>query len=235
MENNNLPIEYKKSEPLTLRSHLKKYGKIIGSTVAFGASMTALFVGTAVFVPLVIPTGILAMYTTQKFLNNTLYKSYKDLDFIARKSGGKIKIYQDVVRPDIFIEMSKLDIREKIGFLQLQTLIGMTKFDRLDKKGNSVTIETNSHGIIRKTFKRLAELGYLENYQESLKGKSHLILEKITTGNMDIRKQTEMYTMQFQKTDKQIDFEDENFRRLFPAVFGVRGIIAKRRIYNRKG
>lgn len=123
--------------------------------------------------------GAISLYATQKFLNNTLYKSYKDLAFIARKVKGNVKIYQDVVRPDLFSKLKGLDTREKLGFLQLQALVGMTKFDAVDKKGRPITLETDSHGIIRKTFQALSELGYLQNYEEKYVKDSSLIMEKL--------------------------------------------------------
>lgn len=87
-----------------------------------------------------------------------MYTSYKDLAFIARKKGKNMKIYQDAVRPDIFKIIKGLDTREKLGFLQLQALVGMTKFEQVDRRGNPITLETDSHGIIRKTFQALNEL-----------------------------------------------------------------------------
>lgn len=78
-----------------------KCGKIIGSATAFAGSTIA-FVGSAALMPpLIIPVGLITLYTSQKLLNNTLYKSYKDLAFIVRKSGKNQKIFQDVMRPDL--------------------------------------------------------------------------------------------------------------------------------------
>ena len=111
--------------------------------------------GTAFFPPLAIPLAAIELYAAQTVLNNTKYKSFEDLAFVAGKKGKNIKIYQDVVRPDISKQIIGLDKREKLGFLQLQALVGMTKFDELDRKGNPQTIETDSHGIIRNTFQKL--------------------------------------------------------------------------------
>lgn len=77
--------------------------------------------------PLVIPVGLITLYTSQKLLNNTLYKSYKDLAFIVRKSGKNQKIFQDVMRPDLLKKTMGLDKRQKLGFLQLQALVRNVK------------------------------------------------------------------------------------------------------------
>lgn len=193
----------------------------MGSTVALCGSMA--------FMPaLALPMLGLSLYTAQKFLNETMYTSYKDLAFIVRKKGQNMKIYQDAVRPDLFREIQKLDSREKLGFLQLQALVGLTKFDGLNKNGNPITLETDSHGPIRKAFQTLAELGYLQNYEESHLKQSRLIIPKLAFANTDIRKKVDIYNMKFQRTDKEIDFEDEKLRRMFPMVFAKRGLIAKK-------
>ena len=101
----------------------------------------------------------------------------------------------------------------------------MSKFDRTDRKGNPITIETDSHGIVRKTFKKLSELGYIENYQETFKKKSLLLLPKLAFANGNIGDKTDIFNMQFQKSEKVLDFEDENLRRMFPMVFSKRGIL----------
>lgn len=103
----------------------------------------------------------------------------------------------------------------------------MSKFDGIDKRGNSQTIETDSHGIIRKTFQTLSENGYIQNYEEKFLKQSHLILPKIAFANGELAKKTDVYNMKFQRTDKPIDFEDEEFRKMFPMVFSKRGLLAK--------
>lgn len=132
------------------------------------------------------------------------------------------------MRPDIFQKLRGLDTREKLGFLQLQALVGMSKFEIYDKNGNLITLETDSHGMIRNTFQKLNELGYLQNYQERYLKDSHLLLPKLAFANTDIGKKTSIYNMTFQRTEKSIDFEDPNFQKMFPMVFSKRGILAKR-------
>lgn len=103
----------------------------------------------------------------------------------------------------------------------------MSKFDGLDKKGSPITLETDSHGPIRKTLIKLSELGYIQNYEERQIGTKRLIIEKLAFANGDIKKKIDMYNMKFQRTEKAIDFEDETLRRAFPGVFGQRGLIAR--------
>ena len=181
----------------------------------------------AVFPPLAVPFLATTLYTSQKLLNNTYYKSFKDLAFIARKNKDSIKIYQDVLRPDIFKILTGLDKREKLGFLQLQTLVGMTKFDAYTNTGNPLTLQTDSHGIVRKTFQKLTELGYLQNYEETYLKETGLLLPKLAFSNFDLKTKTSMYNMRFQRTEKVIDFDDPEFKKMFPMVFAQRGILGK--------
>lgn len=225
-----MPVVYKNNLPDKIRRGIGKFGKITGRSIAFMASIIAMAGGTIAFPPLVIPTGALALYTSQRLLNETLYKSYKDIAFIARRHGKNMKIYQDVLRPDIFTETRQMDVREKLGFLQLQTIAGMSKFGSLDEKGKPLTLETDTHGMVRKTIQKLTEMGYIQNYSETYLRQSTLLLPKLAFANKDIGKKTDVYNIRFQRTDKPIDLEDENLRRLFPMVFSKRGIISNMRL-----
>ena len=227
MENNNLPVVYKNTLPAKIKKAVTKTGKIVGNTALLLGSAAALGIGVTAFPPILIPAGALALYSGNKLANNIYYTDFKDLAFVGRKHGNNVKIYQDVVRPDIFSELIGMDKREKIAFLQLQALVGLTKFDRLGKNGNPMTIETDSHGVIRKTFQKLSEQGYLANYQESFLKKSHLTLPKLAFGNTDLRSQAEIYNMKFQKSEKAIDFDDPEFKKLFPMVFAKRGLLSR--------
>ena len=156
-----------------------------------------------------------------------MYRSFKDLAFVARKNGQNMKIYQDALRLDIFAKVKDLDTREKLGFLQLQALVGLTKFDAKDKQGRPLTLETDSHGIIRNTFQKLNELGYLQNYHETQIRDSRLILPKLAFANTDLKSKVPMYNITFEKTDKEINFDESEFQRMFPLVFSKRGLLAK--------
>lgn len=103
----------------------------------------------------------------------------------------------------------------------------MSKFDGLDKNGNPITLETDSHGPIRKTLIKLSELGYIKNYEEKNIGTKRLIVEKLAFANGDVKKRIDMYNMKFQRTEKEIDFEDVELTKAFPGVFGKRGLIAR--------
>ncbi len=226
-ENRNLPMVSKNTLPTKLKNGAKKFGKILGSTLAFSASTIGLVASATMMPVLALPIGAMSLYTAQKLLNNTIYNSSKDLILITGKKGPNMKIYQDVVRPDILMLLNGIDDRQKLGFLQLQVLVSMAKYDSLGKDGKPVTFETDSHGIIRKTFQTLDELGYLQNYEERFLRESRIILPKLAFGNTKINKKVQLYNMKFQRTDEPINFEDPEFRKMFPAVFAKRGILAK--------
>ena len=101
----------------------------------------------------------------------------------------------------------------------------MSKFGSVDEKGRPLLLETDTHGAVIKTLKKLERLGYIENYQESFKKKSRLILPKLAFANTDLKEKADIYRIQFQRTGKPINMEDEELRRMFPGVFGKRGII----------
>lgn len=111
--------------------------------------------------------------------------------------------------------------------MQLQALVGITKFDAKTNSKNPITIQTDSHGIIRNTFLKLAELGYLQNYEETKLKDRYLVLPKLAFGNTDIKTKVPIYNMRFQRTDKPIDFKDPEFQKMFPMVFAKRGILEK--------
>ena len=223
---NQLPIPVKNNLPATIKHTLKKAGKIAGYTL----SLAGLCVIATAIPSLAVPALVTAMYPSQKLLNETLYTSYPDLAFVMKKHGKKQKIYQDIVRPDILKELRGLTNIEKAGFLQLQAIVGMSKASGKDKNGNPITYETDSHGIVQRAFQTLAKLGYIDNYQETYLKESRLIFPKLAFGNLQgLKKKKAVYNIQFQRTDKSIDFEDAKLRRLFPAIFSKRrGLLAKR-------
>lgn len=223
---NQLPVPTKNNLPAKVKHTLGKAGKIAGYTTAMLGLCTL-----AASVPvLAAPALLTALYPSQKLLNETIYKTYPDLAFYMKKHGKNMKIHQDVMRPDIFKELKGLTNIEKAGFLQLQAIVGMTKESGKDKNGNPITFETDSHGIVRKAFQTLSQLGYIDNYHEKYWKKSRLLLPKIAFGNLSgIQEKQEVYHIQFQRTDKPIDFEDAKLQRLFPAIFSKRrGLLAKR-------
>ncbi len=101
----------------------------------------------------------------------------------------------------------------------------MSKFGNVDEKGRPLLLETDTHGVVRKTLMKLEKLGYIEDYSENLKRSSRLILPKLAFANTDFKEKTDIYNIKFQRTEKPIDLENSELRRMFPGVFGTRGII----------
>lgn len=230
MENkNNLPIEVKNNLPAKIKKAGLKALKVTGLGLA-SLGLGATFLGTFALAPLLsIPSLAAFAYTGQKFLTNTLFKNYKDLAFVTKKHGENIKIYQDIIRPDIIKEVSRLNSREKLGFMQLQAIVGMSKFSSQNLKEVNPTFETDTHIILQKTFKSLDTLGYITNYSETFKKTSNLIGPKLAMGNFrNLTEKTDFYNVKFNISDKKIDLEDENLRKAFPLVFSEKhGILNK--------
>ena len=230
MENkNNLPIEVKSNLPAKIKKAGLKALKVTGLGLA-SLGLGATFLGTFAFAPLLsIPSLAAFAYTGQKFLTNTLFKNYKDLAFVTQNHGENIKIYQDIIRPDIIKEVSKLTSREKLGFMQLQAIVGLSKFTSQNFKEENPTFETDTHSVLQKTFKTLNDLGYINNYSESFKKTSNLIGPKLAMGNFkNLTEKTDFYNVQFNISDKHIDLNDENLKKAFPLVFSEkRGILNK--------
>lgn len=224
---NNLPIAVKQNKLSTkIKNGVSKTGKIVGYSLA-----TLGLVAGAVYVPVIsVPAIIGAAYTSNKLLNNTLNKSYKDLCFVTRKIGSHVKIFQDPIRIDMLKKMKDLNNIEKAGFIQLQAIVGLSKFEQFDKKGNKLTFETLTHRINQKTFKTLRDLGYIDNYEETYKKDSNLIVAKLAFGNIKgIKNKNQMYNLTFTKTEKPVDINDEKLRKSFPIVFSKRkGILANK-------
>ncbi len=228
MSDNNLPVKYKNSLPTQIKKGMIKAGKIAGSTLALLGSTMAVGISAMTFPPLAIPALGLAVYSAQKLSNNIYYTGFKDLAIMIRKHKNSVKLYQDVIRPDLTPELINMSNDEKKAFLQLQALTVLTKFDRLGSDGQPMTIETDSHGIVRSTFKDLSNMGYIDNYTEQMGKRSHLILPKLAFGNLNFGKTSQIYHMKFQKSEKLIDFEDEEFKKIFPNVFGKDGLVTSR-------
>ena len=193
--NNNLPVVQKNILPANIKHKISKIGKILGLS-----SSTALLLGTSVisaalFSPLVVPSTLALLYSAQKLLNQTVYTSHKDIAFITRKVNDNVKIFQDVSKISLNHRIMKMSQIDKTAFIQLQAIVGMSKLGGLDKKGNPVCFETDTHTVVRKTLKKLANAGFLQNYSESniqhnnKNLSKHLILPKLAFGNIkDLKK-----------------------------------------------
>lgn len=231
MEKKNLPVKVEKKYLVEdIKNKAKKGAKILGSTLGLAGCSIATAI-SAGFAPILIaPALIGGAFCAQKLLNNTVNKTFKDLAFITAKHGKSIKIFQDATRFDITSKMRGFSNIEKAAFMQMQTIIGVSKFPSHDKYGNEIVYETDTHGINQKTFRKLQELGYIKDYEESFKKNTRLILPKVAFGNFkELNKMVKIYNIKFSLTGKAVDLEDENLRRYFPMVFGTKkGIIASK-------
>lgn len=213
-----------------IREATSRIGKITKYSVLTAGFAAGTLISVAVIPALAVPAIAGLAYNGQKLLNNTMYKGYDDLAFITRKgSNNTIKIFQDWTRNDITKNIKNYSNIEKAGFMQLQAIIGMSKFKKEDKKGNILTYSTRSHGITRNTLKKLEDLGYIDNYEEEPKREKRLIIPKIAFGNFKgLKDKVQMYDIKFNLTGKQLDITDSDLQKSFPTVFGRRGIIQRR-------
>lgn len=231
MNENNLPV---KVEKRNIIKNIKNTGikcfKILSSSLGVAVFSTAIVTSAAMFPLLIVPSLIGGVFCTQALLNNTKNRSFKDLAFITSKHKGNTKIYQDVTRMDLTGKMKGFSNIEKAAFMQMQAIIGLSKFPVCDRKGKEIIYETDTHGINQKTFKKLQELGYIKDYEEKFLKDTRLILPKIAFGNLqELNKKVKMYNIKFKLTGKPIDLEDPDLRRYFPMVFGEKnGIVAKK-------
>ena len=224
---NNLPIPITKNNKISkkIKKTIAKTGKIAGYSLSL-LGITAVGVTMPI---LALPAVVGVAYTGQKLLNNTMYKSHKDLALITKEGKNGTKIYQDPFRIDILKTVSKLTDVEKAGFLQMQTILGIGRLDNLDKKGYKKQYETDTHGIVRKTLKDLCKLGYIQNYKEEYIKQSSLIFPKLAFGNVkSLREKKNLYNVRFELGEKKLDIEDEKLRRTFPLIFNKKnGILSK--------
>lgn len=237
MPNNNLPVVKKSNLPNIIKKSVIKTGKILGFSSLTGINAIAFVLGCSSFPILILPSAAGLLYSSQKLLNETLYKSHKDVAFISRKQNGNIKIYQDVIRPDITHKLRNMTEIEKAAFMQLQAIVGISKLNRTDKNGEPIQYETDSHSIVQKTFKKLSALGLLTDYTETPKRHffnknkdkhSHLILPKLAFGNLKgLKEQTAIYNIKFKLGDKKVNINDPDLQRIFPLVYGKKGLLSK--------
>ena len=125
-----------------------------------------------------------------------------------------MKIYQDAVRPDLFSKLKGLDTREKLGFLQLQALVGMTKFDSVDKKRFPMVF--SKRGILAKQGYEILqdENGVLTINYTPKKEKADKKIKRESTLRERIRVETSLeeqkdFVQKFMERSKQIRSEDK--------------------------
>lgn len=245
-QNNNLPIVKDNNLPQKIKNGVIKGAKVVGwMTATLGALTATGFLITSPIVALniisVIPI-IGATYTAQKVITNTIQRPYKDLSFTTKKiMNGNIKIGQDPTRVDIMNKIIKYTNKEKVAFMQLQLLCGITRVSKRKKDGELLTFETETHEINAETIEKLQELGYVQDYEKTFKKKSRLILEKLGFGNIKgvVRslnpknkdEEKDMYNIKFKLTDKPMDLNDEKLRNNFLGIFDSKnGLMAKKDI-----
>ena len=230
MDNNTkLPIPVNQKQ-IEMKQKLVKVGKALGwSAATLGIATT--FIGAFAVSPLLAMPALGGVYFVgKKMLNNTIYESFKDVAFVLRKNRNTAKIFQDESRIDIYNKMLGFNNREKAAFLQLQGLVGLSKCEQLAKNGKPIIYQTISHRPVISILERLDKLGYISEFNAISKGKSHLILPKLSFGNIkDLKDTVNMYDLKFKLTDKKIDLlNDKELQKAFPAVFNEKkGIINK--------
>ena len=237
MPNNNLPVVQKDNLPNIIKKSVIKTSKILGFGSLTGINAIAFVLGCSSFPILILPSAAGLLYTSQKLLNETLYTSHKDVAFISRKQNGNVKIYQDVIRPDITLRLRNMTEIEKAAFMQLQAIVGISKLNKTDKNGELIQYETDSHSIVQKTFKKLSSIGLLTDYTETPKKnffnknkdkRSHLILPKLAFGNLKgLKEQISIYNIKFKLGNKKVDINDPDLQRIFPLVFGKKGLLTR--------
>ena len=118
---------------------------------------------------------------------------------------------------------SSMNNGEKAAFMQLQAIIGVSKFKPYNSKGEEHTFQTFSHRINQKTFRKLRDLGYIKDYEDKFWKKKRIALAKLGFGNpKDAMKKEDIYDIRFKLTGKPMDLEDPELRRYFPMVFSDR-------------
>ena len=182
-EKNSLIIK-KNNLPKTIQNGAKKIIKIaeFGALTVGSASLGLIGISTMPFIA--IPAVIGTVYGAHKFANEAIYRSHKDVAFIISKSiKGNYIISQDAFRLDITSKTKGMTLKEIAAFIQLQAIVGISKLDKLNKKGEMVNYQIESHGAIRTTLKKLKQMGIITDYAEEYKRKSKLIIEKLAMGN----------------------------------------------------
>ena len=232
MNKNNSLIIKENRLPQRVKKRIIKATKALGyGTMFIGSTMIGI-AGITILPIIIIPSIIGTIYGTYKFVNEAIYKTHKDVSFkIKNKINGNRSISQDLFRFDIISKTKDMSLREKVAFLQLQAIVGISKLDKLDRSGNSLTYETLSHSFIRETLKELYEMGIITEYSEKEKKKSRFIAEQLAMGKIkSIKKSKKMYEIKFKLGDQRINFEDPEFQNRFKFIFNEKnGLLAKRK------
>lgn len=185
-----LPVVQKDKELLKEgnRADLLRRIKKIAKGAAFGvAALTVASVGSAVIpylVPGVIGTGIATGITIGGMLTgvkglfdsakNAIYREEPDLMFVTkRNTDGSIGIYQNT-KLNLAEHMKEYEIEEKAAMMQLQGLVGFSRYKDALAANSSYTVRpdgtkvydqlfsTKTHSVNLRTFDAMEKLGIIE-------------------------------------------------------------------------
>lgn len=230
MENSNLPVVQKNTLPAKIKKSLSSRA---GKAAIFG-SLTVLSAGLLYSAAFLSPIGLPAFaYSALGLAKNTVLRSFKDLAFVVRNKKDSIKISQDTTRMDLMTKLIGKSRSEKVAFMQLQAIVGLSKINSLPENLKGKRIETDTHGIVSSTFKKLNDLGIISDLsvepKTNLLGKqkksSHLI-EKLAIGNVNpknlfINKEN-IEKVSFSLANE-VNINDKKLKETFPFVFGKEG------------
>lgn len=230
MGNSNLPVIQKNILPAELK---KVISSRAGKAVIF-LGLTALSAGLLYSATFLAPIGLpVFAYGALGLAKNSILRSYKDLAFVVRNKKDSVKISQDPTRIDLMAKLIGKSKSEKVAFMQLQAIVGLSKINSLPENLRFKRIETNTHGIVSSTFRKLCNLGIINDLtiepETNLFGKqkrsSHFI-EKLAIGNANpkdlfINKEN-IEKVSFSLANE-VDINDKKLRETFPFVFGKEG------------
>lgn len=167
VKNNSLPTKIK--DYLSTRSGKSKaFAGLTALSVAGITTSFALPVGVASSL-IAIPSLASLSYSGLKLAKNTILQSYKDLAFVIRNKKDSIKISQDPSRLDLMRHLIGKSKSEKLAFMQLQAIVGLSKIDSLPTEFQNKKVETDTHGVIISTFEKLNKIGIIKDFSRTPK------------------------------------------------------------------
>lgn len=230
MGNSNLPVIQKNTLPAELK---KVISSRAGKAVIFGG-LTAISFGLLYSASFLAPIGLpVFTYSALGLTKNTFLRSYKDLAFVLNNKMNSIKISQDPTRIDLMAKLIGKSKSEKVAFMQLQAIVGLSKINSLPENLRFKRIETDTHSIVSSTFKKLNSLGVISDL--SVKPKTNLLgktkksshfIAKLAIGNANpkdlfINKES-VEKVSFSLANG-ININDKKLRETFPFIFGKEG------------
>lgn len=160
MGNSNLLVIQKNTLPAELK---KVISSRTGKAVIFGG-LTALSAGLLYSATFLAPIGLpVFAYGALGLAKNSILRSYKDLAFVVRNKKDSVKISQDPTRIDLMAKLIGKSKSEKVAFMQLQAIVELSKINSLPENLRFKRIETDTHGIVSSTFRKLSNLGIIND------------------------------------------------------------------------